>query len=87
MPSRLRFPNRSCRRSLTARSYGDRVRRVLALAAVLLGTSGSTASSGGEELIFFSSNRSQWRADHVFLYTPGVAAPRARGRDQPCLLT
>jgi Tol biopolymer transport system component len=47
------------------------VRRAIALAAVLLLTGGSTATSGSGDLIVFSSNRSQWRADHVFLYTPG----------------
>ena len=48
------------------------MRRTLSIAAVLLFTSGSTATpDGGEGLIVFSSNRSQWRADHVFLYEQG----------------
>ena len=47
--------------------------RALALAAVVLVAGGSTAASAGGDdgLIVFSSNRSQWRADHVFLYAPG----------------
>ena len=47
------------------------MRRALPLAAVLLFTSGAPATSGDGGLIVFSSNRSQWRANHVFLYAPG----------------